>query len=98
MAREYLDTLHPLVGGIKVEWLVRHGHPGEEIVTCAHDTGADLVVMSTHGRSGLSRLVMGSTAEFVMRHAHIPVMTWRAAAVKTPQPATQPETHLTPTA
>ena len=53
------------------------GEAGSEIVEMASELKADLIVVGTHGRSGLSRLLMGSTAEFVMRHAPCPVLTVR---------------------
>ena len=45
-----------------------------EILAAGKQVGADLVVMSTHGRSGLSRLVWGSVAERVLRHAEMPLL------------------------
>ena len=51
----------------------------DEIVTAAHELGADLIIIATHGRSGLSRALLGSTAERVVRHATCPVLTLRRA-------------------
>jgi nucleotide-binding universal stress UspA family protein len=56
------------------------GMPDAEIVAYAHDHNIDLIVMASHGRSGLSRLLMGSVAEGVMRKAPCPVLI-----VKQPQ-------------
>ena len=53
----------------KVTMLVREGYPGDEIVDAAHETGADMVVIATHGRSGISRAILGSVADHVMRNA-----------------------------
>lgn len=53
------------------------GDPSNEIVRIAKDGGYDLIVMSTHGRTGLSRLLMGSVAERVIRHAPCPVFVIR---------------------
>ncbi len=50
------------------------GSPAEEIINIAREWEADLIVMGSHGRSGLSRLMMGSTTEYMIRHAEIPVM------------------------
>jgi nucleotide-binding universal stress UspA family protein len=58
--------------------LLRLGKPGQEIVKAASEWPADLVVIGSHGRTGLSRLVMGSVAEHVMRHAPCPVLVVRA--------------------
>jgi len=55
--------------GVKAETTVRQGDPRSEIVTEARDWGADLVVLGSHGRTGIKRLVMGSVAEYVVRHA-----------------------------
>jgi len=51
------------------------GRPGKEIVNYVHKHDADLVVLGTHGHTGWNRLVLGSVAEYVVRHACCPVMT-----------------------
>lgn len=51
-----------------VSTLMREGRPGPEIVTAARDEGCDLVVMSTHGRSGIRRALLGSVANHVATH------------------------------
>jgi nucleotide-binding universal stress UspA family protein len=51
------------------------GHPAETIVRIAQERGADLIVMSTHGRTGLQHVLLGSVAEKVVRLAPCPVMT-----------------------
>lgn len=56
------------------------GKPGARIVETANDWPADLIVLGSHGRGGVSRLVLGSVAEAVMRHARCPVLVVRAAA------------------
>jgi universal stress protein A len=61
--------------GIPVDYQARSGAPGPEIVLVAEQIQADLIVMGTHGRSGISRILMGSIAEHVLRHAHCPVLT-----------------------
>jgi nucleotide-binding universal stress UspA family protein len=53
------------------------GDPAEEIVAMADALDVDLIAMSTHGRTGLSHLLLGSVAEKVVRHAHCPVLTVR---------------------
>ncbi len=57
--------------------LVAHGLPAEEIIRTAKERGADLIVIATHGRTGLKHLFMGSTAERVIRHVHCPVLVVR---------------------
>lgn len=56
------------------------GADGAAIVEVARDCHADLIVMGTHGRSGLSRLLLGSTSEYVLRHAPCPVLTIKPGA------------------
>ncbi|MBN2231440.1 MAG: universal stress protein [Deltaproteobacteria bacterium] len=56
---------------------VRHGIPYEEIVNYAKEIDADMIVMATHGHSGLSHILLGSVAEKVVRHAPCPVLTVR---------------------
>ena len=55
--------------GITVETRVRHGDPRVEIVDDSRDWGADLIVVGSHGRTGLKRWIIGSVAEYVVRHA-----------------------------
>ncbi len=59
---------------------LHEGHPGREIVAAAREWEAELIVLGTHGRSGLTRVVMGSTAEEVLRHAPCPVVVVRSEA------------------
>ena len=56
---------------------VREGPPSREIVGYAADEECDLVVMGTHGRGGLNRLILGSVAERVVRSSEVPVLTVR---------------------
>ncbi|HPC62435.1 MAG TPA: universal stress protein [Verrucomicrobiota bacterium] len=60
--------------GIEVEAMVRQGKPFDQITQAAAERGADLIVLTTHGFTGLKRAVMGSTAEAVVRHA--PCSVW----------------------
>lgn len=53
------------------------GIPYDEIIKKAEETAADLIVMGTHGRSGLDHVLFGSTAEKVVRKSPVPVMTIR---------------------
>jgi nucleotide-binding universal stress UspA family protein len=63
--------------GVRVRTQVRIGDPAVEIVRCAEDEGADAIAMSTHGRTGLDRLVHGSVAGTVLRSARLPVLLFR---------------------
>lgn len=78
-ARAYLAGLGDDLSakGIRVRIEVRRGDPVDEIVACAREIDADLIAMTTHGRSGLGRLLFGSVAEAVLRQAEIPVFLMR---------------------
>ncbi len=60
--------------GLKVETTLERGHPGEQVCRRAGELGADLIVTSTHGRTGLKRVLLGSMAEYIVRHAACPVL------------------------
>jgi nucleotide-binding universal stress UspA family protein len=60
---------------LEVEVLVREGHPAQGITLAARDWRSDLIVLSTRGLTGLRHIVLGSTAEAVVRHAPCPVLT-----------------------
>jgi nucleotide-binding universal stress UspA family protein len=63
--------------GLRVTRLTRRGEPVAEILAAAHEAGADLIAMTTHGRTGPARLLFGSIAEGVLRHADMPVFLMR---------------------
>ncbi len=71
------------LSGLPVELRVAIGHPFEQIIEIAQNEQMDLIVMGTHGRTGLAHLVMGSVAERVVRMAPCPVMTVKAPASAT---------------
>lgn len=66
-----------LADGVKAEPVLRLGKPYVEITTAARELGADLIVITTHGYTGLTHVVLGSTAERVVRHAPCPVLVVR---------------------
>lgn len=66
------------------------GHPAESIIERSRSGDIDLVAMTTHGRSGISRLIFGSVAEQVLRHVQVPVFLVRP--VSTGQDETPSET------
>jgi len=63
--------------------IVTTGHAASQIIAIAERIEADLIVLTTHGHSGITRFLMGSTAEQVVRHAKCPVMTVRRTPPKT---------------
>ena len=75
MLTKMLREVVPPGEGVRYEHRLAVGNPAEEIVRIARKEHVDLIVMGTHGRSGLGRLVMGSVAESVLRQAPCPVMT-----------------------
>ena len=60
--------------GLEIEEVIVHGEAAAEIVRVAKEKSADLIVLSSHGRTGLGRILFGSTAEAVVRHAACPVL------------------------
>ncbi len=79
-AANYLEkvatTLKLKGTAVKVEVLL--GYPAEEIIKYSQRSGVDLIMMSTHGRSGVSRWVLGSVADKVIRQAEAPVLVGSA--------------------
>jgi len=73
----------PAYGNARVEVVPGDG-VADQIIATAHRTQADLIVLGTHGRTGLPRVLMGSVAEAVLRHSDIPVLVvpTRASAVE----------------
>jgi nucleotide-binding universal stress UspA family protein len=78
-AEEYLAPLAATLRakGVRVKTTVRRGEPAKEILAGAREAGADLIAMTTHGRTGLGRVLFGSVAEAVLRHADVPVLMIR---------------------
>jgi nucleotide-binding universal stress UspA family protein len=71
-----------IAGRLRAEVVVREGDPGEEIVAEARTWGADLIVMGSHGRGALKRLLLGSVATQVLHHAPCSVQIVRAPEVQ----------------
>ena len=63
--------------GVEVETLIVEGNPAEEILIAAEERDIDIIVMGTLGRTGIQRLLLGSVAEKVIRHAPCPVFVVR---------------------
>lgn len=70
---------------VKVQHVLVEGNPINQILKQAHTDAVDLIVMGTHGSSGLTRLLMGSVAESVTRKAMCPVLTLRKPFHPTPE-------------
>jgi nucleotide-binding universal stress UspA family protein len=63
--------------GVRAESMLKEGDPVRTVLNVAHTYAADLIVMGSHGRRGLQRLLLGSTTEGVLREAGIPVLVMR---------------------
>ena len=74
-AQEKLRQLEGRTHKVRVESQVLEGDPVDMILRAAEETGSDVIVMGTHGRTGLGRLLMGSVAESVIRKAPCPVLS-----------------------
>jgi nucleotide-binding universal stress UspA family protein len=72
LMQEAIDKRIP--EGLKVNSIVKKGHAADEIVKIAREKDVDLIVIATHGRTGIKRLFFGSVAENVLRHTSRPVL------------------------
>jgi nucleotide-binding universal stress UspA family protein len=86
VARDQMRDLLEKTGwdGLEVDTSLQTGHPGQEICEHARDNDMDLIVTSTHGSTGFMHLLLGSVAEYVVRHAHCPVLVFPA---RSPNPS-----------
>ena len=75
-----LSDVKPTESGVGFTHTLLTGNPAEEILRFAEERDADMIVLGTHGRTGLSRLLMGSVAEAVVRGAKCPVLTIKQPA------------------
>lgn len=77
--RKQLETFAEEVSapGLDIEFHVKIGHIGQEIIYTAEKVNADLIVMGSHGYSGLQRVMLGSTAEYILEHSKIPALIIR---------------------
>ena len=73
---DYLSSVEVAFAGALVERVVRFGHPVHEILQEAEEWDADLIAVTTAGRSGLGRVILGSVAEEVFRKAPVPVVLY----------------------
>jgi nucleotide-binding universal stress UspA family protein len=78
--KRMLSEVVPTDPSVECEHRLLLGAPAAAIVHLAEQEGVDMIVMPTHGRTGLLRLLMGSVAEEVVRKAKCPVLTVKAAA------------------
>jgi nucleotide-binding universal stress UspA family protein len=75
-----LEDVRPADPTVAFTHRLTMGDPAAEIVRIAGEEGVEMIVLGTHGRSGMTRMLMGSVAETVVRRASCPVLVYRAAA------------------
>lgn len=75
--RGMLESVRPSDPTVPFEHRLTMGDPASEVVRIAGEEKADLIVLGTHGRTGLTRLLMGSVAELIVRRASCPVLVYR---------------------
>jgi nucleotide-binding universal stress UspA family protein len=91
-----LRELETRPDSVPVETEIRDGSPARQIVDFAAESGCDLIVMGTHGRAGVDRLLLGSVAERVVRSATVPVMTVRVSGSQDEQATGQDQRESEP--
>jgi nucleotide-binding universal stress UspA family protein len=79
LEKDARESLHEIIEKqinkkVRAKPLIAHGDAAKEIVHAADDRDADLIVISTHGRTGWKHLLFGSVAEHVVRHSRVPVL------------------------
>jgi nucleotide-binding universal stress UspA family protein len=84
--RKELDQMQVPDPKIEVERRLVEGNPATEILRTSEETHCDAIVMGSHGRTGLGRLVLGSVAEQVMRQAACPVLIVKTPLTRSPFP------------
>ncbi len=92
-AQGYLDTItrRPEYQDLAIHAIVLSGQPAETIIAQAHDHKADLIIISSHGHTGLVRLALGSVAEVVARDGRVPTLIVRGNTPNLPD-----DTRATP--
>jgi nucleotide-binding universal stress UspA family protein len=81
-AHDYLEKSKNHLGDEKIQTLVKSGVFGEAILDTASEIKADIIVMGTHSRRGLEKILVGSVAENVLRHSSIPLLIIPTKAIK----------------
>jgi universal stress protein A len=80
--QKMLQDIKPADPAVPYEHRMTMGDPAGEVVRIAEEEKAEMIVMGTHGRTGLTRLLMGSVAEAIVRRAPCPVLVYRESAEK----------------
>lgn len=72
-ARDYLQKIKSFLGDDAIQTMIKDGDSGDSILDAAKETNADIIVMGSHSRHGLDKILMGSVAEKVLRNSRIPL-------------------------
>lgn len=72
-AQNYLDATKQHLGDPEIETVIKEGDFGEVIIQMSKELSVDMIVMGTHGRRGIDKILMGSVAEKVLRNSAIPM-------------------------
>ncbi len=81
--RRMLEEVRPTDSNVPCEYRLIKGEPASAITELASEEQVDMIVMGTHGRTGVSRFLMGSVAESVVRQSSCPVLTYRRPSERT---------------
>ncbi len=87
-----LQQTYPSDHRTQIEYCLAHGDTADAILRAAREAHCDLIMMATHGRTGIGRLLMGSVAEKVVRKAECPVVTIKSPSAG-PASTTNPTLH-----
>jgi nucleotide-binding universal stress UspA family protein len=72
-AKDYLQKIKSFLGDDAIQTMIKDGDSGDSILDAAKETNADIIVMGSHSRHGLDKILMGSVAEKVLRNSRIPL-------------------------
>lgn len=72
-AKDYLQKIKSFLADDAIQTMIKDGDSGDSILDAAKETNADIIVMGSHSRHGLDKILMGSVAEKVLRNSRIPL-------------------------
>ena len=73
-AQQTLDQLSEMYGGADIVKFMPEGSPAEDIIKTAVNWEADLIIVGTHGKKGIAKLLSSQVSDYVLHHAKVPVM------------------------
>lgn len=72
-AKDYLDKIKEQLNDKSIQTMIKEGDTGDAILDAAKESGANIIVMGTHGRRGLDKILMGSVAQKVLKNSNVPM-------------------------